>query len=162
MIHGVRKELVFPLSVPLFLFGLISRLFVSAPGHRDVGDERKEPEYPAKPGGVYLPPRHYNLPRMPIWKLEPIASATYNPAWAISNWYAPAIVRAKNPGAARRIAAKAFRQADRGKLKMRQLFLLSPWMGESLVTCRQLPVSPDAMEGPDQVLTPLLIEYSRG
>ena len=99
---------------------------------------------------------------MPIWKLEPLASAAYNSAWAISNWYAPAVIRAKNSREARQIAAKAFRQADRGKLKMQQLFYLSPWMDESLVTCRQLPVSPDAMKGPDQVLTPLLIEYSQG
>lgn len=99
---------------------------------------------------------------MPIWKLEPIASAAYNPAWAISNWYAPAVIRATNPDEARRIAAKAFRRADRSKLKMKQLFYLSPWMDESLVACHQLPVSPDAMEGPETVLKPSLIEYSRG
>lgn len=92
---------------------------------------------------------------MPIWKLEPIATAISDDAWAFSRWFGPALIRAKTPKQARKIADDAFK-LPAGK----RTPLASPWLSEALVACGRVPVSTFRPDGPDQVLQPHVSDVS--
>ncbi len=93
---------------------------------------------------------------MAIWKLAPILTSASDNAWAFTRWFGPILVRAKNPGRARQLAAKVFRkvtekteESDRNHTS-----LMSPWLDDGLVVCRRVPVSTYRPEGPEQILQP--------
>lgn len=94
---------------------------------------------------------------MPIWKLEPIAAAISDDAWAFSRWFGPALIRAKTPKQARKIAGEAFRSRE-DKHGKRKTPLASPWLNDALVVCNRVPVSTFRPEGPDQILQPHVVE----
>ena len=97
---------------------------------------------------------------MPIWKLAPILTTSSDGIWANTNWFGPILVRAKNPGQARQLAARAFRSTRTAKPIMHELPVLSPWLEDSMVVCQRIPVSTYPPEGPDQVLQPPVIDYT--
>lgn len=94
---------------------------------------------------------------MPIWKLEPIATAISDDAWAFSRWFGSALIRAKTPKQARKIAAEAFRSRE-GKGRKKKTPLTSPWLDDALVACSRVPVSTFRPDGQDQILLPHVIE----
>jgi hypothetical protein len=97
---------------------------------------------------------------MPIWKLAPITTSASDNAWAFTLWHGPALVRAKNSGQARKIAAEAFKTAA-GKADKDRTSLTSPWLDDGLVASRRVPVSTYRPDGPDQILQPHITEYNR-
>jgi hypothetical protein len=98
---------------------------------------------------------------MAIWKLAPIVASAYDNAWAFTCWYGPTLVRARNPGQARKIAAEALRKAQAGESDTERTSLMSPWLDDALVVCSRVPVSTHCPNGPDQILQPHPIEYNR-
>jgi hypothetical protein len=98
---------------------------------------------------------------MPIWKLAPILTSSSDDVWANTKWYGPILVRAKNPGQARQLAARAFRSTRPAKPILYELPVPSPWLEESMVVCQRIPVSAYPPEGPDQILQPQAIEYAQ-
>ena len=98
---------------------------------------------------------------MAIWKLAPIATSAYDDAWAFTCWYGPTLVRARNPGQARKIAAEALRKVQAGEADAGRTSWTSPWLDDGLVVCNRVPVSTFRPEGPDQILQPHVAEYRR-
>ena len=96
---------------------------------------------------------------MPIWKLAPILASSSDDAWASTLWHGQVLVRAKNPGKARQIAAETFRKTQAGEDETDQILLASPWLNEGMVACLRVPVSTYTPEDPDQILRPHLTEY---
>ncbi len=98
---------------------------------------------------------------MAIWKLAPILASASDDAWVFSRWYGQVLVRAKNPGQARQIAAQTFWKTQAGETGADNIALASPWLNEGMVACLRVPVSTYIPEGPDQILRPHLTEYRR-
>jgi len=63
---------------------------------------------------------------MPIWKLAPIVASADDRAWTYTRWFGPILVRASNPGQARKIAAEAFRKAGRAQTDADESLAISP------------------------------------
>lgn len=98
---------------------------------------------------------------MPIWKLAPILTASSDDVWAYTNWYGSILVRAPNPGRARQLAARAFRNARKAIPIHHDTPVPSPWLEETTVACQRVAVSTYSPAGPDQVLQPQVIDILR-
>lgn len=93
---------------------------------------------------------------MPIWKLAPITTSADDRTWGYTGWFGPILVRARNPGQARKIAAEAFRKAGWSQTDTDESLAMSPWLNDDVVECRRVPVSTFRPDGPDQILDPRL------